>query len=414
MEFTPGYSLTGIVKDQAVMLTEHGHNVWIVVNEQFHGDTEGIPATIIKSLPFTHLKDYASLQDLSAEHVMVSEQTKAMYLDLHKNFDIDIIFTHDLVFTGWNLPYAVGTQKGGRHDDMNDVRWLHWIHSVPSRSSDWWNINSYGPNHRIVFPNRSHQRQVAEQYRGLEHQVEVIPHIKDLRSFFDFTPETWQFTREYPDIMSADVVQVYPASVDRLTAKRVAEVMLIFGKLKELGMSVCLVIANQWTTGTQQKEAVDRFKKIGSRNGLKIGKELIFTSDWQTPKYDVGLSREILRELMMFSNLFIFPTSEESFGLVVPELSLASGALLVLNKSLRCQIEITGQQALYFDFGSHEQAFHCDNMDQYLRDIAIIIKHRFQRNEALATRTFIRQRYNMNNIYNEYYLPILTSAGRVW
>lgn len=407
-DFNPGYSLTGIVIDQIKMLTRQGHEVDLYVSEHYNG-TEVDGANIKPFIPFAHLKDYKSKKDLTADHADVVSRMKDLLLQEGPCYDF--IWTHDLVFTGWNMPYALGIQEAAAHEDvLKDVRWLHWIHSVPSLFSDWWEYRAYGSKHRLVFPNKTDALRVAENYRGELSCVEVIPHIKDIRSWGDYSKEAWDFIDDYPLALHADVVQVFPASVDRLKAKKVDDVILIFSKMKKRGQSVCLIIANQWATGTQQKQDVEHFLKIARRNGLVPGEEVIFTSTWRSPQYDTGIPKRLLRELMQLSNLFIFPTQEESFGLVVPEVSLSSGALMVLNKSLEMQMEISGWTTLYFDFGSYRRQHNVDNEENYFQGIADVIRYRMQRNESLLHRTFCRKAYNMDRLYFEVYLPILRGA----
>ena len=211
--------------------------------------------------------------------------------------------------------------------------------------------------------------------------------------------------------MQADVVQIYPASTDRLTSKRVHEVMLIFKEIKAKGFSICLVIANQWATGRQRKEDVNRYRQIASRNGLKVDEEVIFTSEWR-PEYATGLPKEIVRELFLCSNLFIFPTREESFGLVAPEAAL-SGVLMVLNKSLQMQFEVNGYQGLYFDFGSYHHQFKPDNAAAYYKDVAQIILGRMRENEAICSKSFMRQNYNYDRLYEREYSTVMAES-KTW
>jgi len=407
-EFNPGYSLTGLVADQILMLTRYGHEVDVFVSERYHGD-ELSGARLQPYIPFAHLKDYRTKKDLTVEHAGTVSRMKDLMLESAPYYDM--IWTHDLVFTGWNMPYALGIQEAVAHEDrMPDLRWLHWIHSIPSMGFDWWEIRRYGRFHKLVYPNKTDALRVAENYRGELSCVEVIPHIKDIRSWGEFCQESWDFIDEFPLVLSADIVQVFPASVDRLHAKKVDDVILILSKLKQRGLSVCLVIANQWATGTQQKQDVDRFLKIARRNGLAPMEEVIFTSKWQEPKYDTGIPRRFLREIMQLSNLFIFPTQGESFGLVSPEVSLSSGALMVLNKSLPMQMEVSGWTTLYFEFGSHCSQHHVESEENYFQGIADVIRYRMQRNESLLHRTFCRKAYNMDRLFVDVYLPIIRGS----
>lgn len=409
-EFNPGYSLTGIVSDQCHMLAEYDHPVTLFVSERFSEKTHPFPGiegvTIKKVIPDGDLVDYRTRADISTDH----EALRDRIVDVLREelIGIDFAITHDWIFTGWNLPYALAIMKTSPLTEKW-LRWGHWIHSIPSPMLDWWNIREYGKGQRIIFPNMSERTRVAEQYRGHLNHVRVIPHIKDMRTFMDFDPETISFIKEYPAVMQADIVQIYPASTDRLQAKKLREVIIIFAILKKMGFKVCLVCANQWATGRQPKQNIEDYKKIARRNDLKCGEEFVFTSEWKE-KYVNGLPRRILRELLHCANLFIFPTQEESFGLVAPEVALAGGSLLVLNKSLRMMMEVNGMTGLYVDFGSYEYAFAPPNERDYLTGVAYLIVGRMRENESINSKTFHRQRYNWNNLYERFYGPMLSEC----
>lgn len=414
MEFNPGYSLTGIVKDQITMLLKYGHEVHLYVNEQYNDKTpiiEYTPETefhLHKEIPFAHLKDYSAKHQLIKEHRPVVEKMSVLVrfgLD-----DYDVIITHDLVFTGWNMIYALGIIEGTK--DAPKPSWLHWIHSIPSANYDWWNIRAYGPRHKLVYPNKTDQRKCAEQYQGFDDHVVVIPHIKDLRTWFDFCPETCKFIEDFPKVMRAKIVQILPASADRLASKRVKEVIQIFGNLKKRAGSVCLVVANQWATGKNAREKTEQYFEIARQCNLEPMEEVIFTSEWESPTYETGIPKRMVRELFQCSNLFIFPTREESFGLAVPEASLSGGCLMVLNRSLPQQIEISNNEAVYFDFGSHEMPNYKPECgwDKYLNDLATIIFRKMTLNESITTRTFMRRKYNMDYLYYAHYEPIMSES----
>lgn len=413
MDFHPGYSLTGIVQDQCTMLNKFGHNVHVFVNEQYNPkyDTDEMKkvATFHKLVPFTHLKDYTSEASLSSDHKVYSNNVKKMLIDQFKELDVNHVFTHDWLFTGWNLPYAEGIRKAS--PQLPDVRWFHWIHSVPSVMRDWWQIKKYGPAHKIIFPNQTERIRVAEQYRGEIDDVRIIPHIKDLRTWFEFDSETCRFIDDHPGVMQAEFVQVYPASTDRLTAKRVDSVIGIFGQLKQRGHNVCLVIANQWATGRERKEDVEKYYKIAETAGLNRDEEFIFTSEWDE-KYATGITRRMLRELQLCSSLFIYPTREESFGLVGPEAALV-GVFMCLNKSLTMMYEVFGHEGLYFDFGSHHQNFEPPEVQAYHRDLATIILGRYMQNEAILTKSYCRRTYNYDALYLNVYEPLM-SESKLW
>jgi len=405
------------------MLQRHGHDVSVFVLDTYSGkpplpnelmNADEHPVKLVKAMPFGHLVDYQSAADLSQEGDELADKVCNMLLEHLTKDKCDIVFTHDLIFTGWNLPHSIGIRKASPH--LPHLRWLHWVHSVPSSGNDWWSIRSYGGNHRIIFPNQTDRIRVAEQFRGTIDSVRIIPHIKDIRTFFDFQDETCRFIDCYPGVMQSEIVSVYPASTDRLAAKGLDKVIGIIGELKKFKISVCLVCANQWATGKARKEDITEYERTARDAGLVVGEEFIFSSTWNSGKYDTGLPREILRELMMLSNLFIFPTREESFGLVGPEISLASGALMVLNKSLPMMAEIHGFNGIFCDFGSFVLPDFVPVLPwpEYMRELAKLIISRIREQESIRNRTHIRKRYNMDYIYSRYYAPVISEAVAGW
>lgn len=424
-EFHPGYSLTAIVRDQLHMLTKYGHEVLLYVNEQYSDVTYPFElphgVELRKKTTFAHLIDYQSEKDITPEHEKIANRFALMLAEDLK--DVDVCITHDLIFQGWFYPYALGIFKA--LNDTRRVLFLHWIHSIPSGFKDWWNIQAFRPNHKLVFPNETDRLLVAEQYRGEIEDVRVCPHIVDLRSFFEFHPDTWAFIDHY-QIMNKEIIQIYPASSDRLESKRLDWLIHLFSVFKERGHDVCLICANQWAVGSRRTmvrdheqydsdtmRRLERFEKIAYRNGLRVGEDFIFTSRYDEPRFLQGIPRQMMRELMMLSNLFVFPTDHESFGLVLPEVALAAAPYPVLNKSLDMMREVGGGQGIYFDMGSFNRQFNPQDGRKYIEDVATIIMGRMVQNESLCMRQFVRRAYNMDTIYQRHLEPIF-GEGKLW
>ena len=413
LEFNPGYSLTSIVKDQTRMLVEHGDEVMIVVGERYT-DTSGWTAefgdkvSILCILPHADLIDYHTKQDLTVEHTVVIRKTITALV--HVLQYADVAFTHDIVFTGWNLPFYLALESKEIAD--TGVPFYHWVHSIPNQNYDWWDINLLPWNHKLVSPNRVYRQGMAEAWRGTQTKVVTIPHIKDIRVFLDFGEEAKQFIRTYPKALQADIIQVYPASSDRLRSKRLEELILIFAEFKRRGFSVCLICANQWATGRQRKEDLNDYIDTAMNCGLSP-QEFIFTSLWNEPLYENGISQRFLKDLYALGNVFIFPTISESFGLVLPEALLASGALPVINAHLEVLTEITQTRGLRLGFGSFNQELSFSKQfpkAEYYKNVAAAVINKMLSEESIATRTVIRQEYNYDQLYDSYYWPLLYEA----
>jgi len=404
----PWYSLTGIVRDQARMLSRHGHKVYVFLSENYKHIDGDLPPGVIAcpEVPFANLTDYRGNEQMSNEHWETAKRSKDMLLRRMAELKIDFAFTHDIVFIGWNKPYAMGLQGVG--DSVPGVTWLHWIHSIPSGNRPWWDMKLYGNNHYLVYPNKTDRDNVIRRFKAADDHVLTIPHIKDLRVMFNFPESANKIIDKYPKLMQADIVQIYPASTDRLSAKRVALLMNFFSRFKAAGKSVFLFIANQWATHHKHHENISQYYMKGRSQNLIPHQDIIFSSSMEIEGYEfeIGVPSATLMSLMQLANLFIFPTDHETFGLVLPEAILASGALCVINKSLPMQLEVGGKAALSYHFGSYQQQFRVS--PEYEERIVKDIIHELDTNTSLSTRTFMRQTYNFDALYHDFYAPTMT------
>jgi glycosyltransferase involved in cell wall biosynthesis len=409
-----GYSLTGIVEDQVRMLTSNGHEVHLFVCENFEADDEAklfehdpwthLNFTLHKVIPKTDLVDYQREEDLSEHHKEIIRMTGEVLASKLTWLQIDIVFTHDFLLTGWNLPYGLGVMDCCTRPSTHKIAWFHWIHSLPNPRKDWWVIRKWGSRHKLVYPNKTDLQKIIEAYWGAASCAIAIPHIKDYRSYFEFGEDTYNFIDEFPGVMESEIVMVYPASTDRLDAKRVDKLIAIFKEFKRMKFKVCLVIANQWATGRARKQDITGYYKRVRLSKLKINKEVIFTSEWKD-EFATGIPRRLLRELQLMSNLFIFPTSHESFGLVAPEAALC-GVEMVYNRSLTMMHEVSGGQGIHAEFGSYEKELVTPGTEkEYYEALAHLIAGRMQRNESISCKTFNRLAYNWDRVYNKFYLP---------
>lgn len=423
-EINYGYSLTGVVADQVEMLAAYDHDVTVFLSEVFDETTldpvfESVARKYV--IPDAKLVDYRSQKELgdlnpksirnksnhaNQPHYKTILDTRNRLKNELKNFDLCI--THDWCFTGWNLPYFLGLRWAA---EGAAVKFLHWIHSVPMiPGRDWWKADVFGPNHTIVFPNFTDIARVMEAYCTTDaERVQAIHHIRDPRNWYDFSPVSNAIIKRMPGMLHADIVQILPASCDRLLAKGLKQVVGVFGALKRMRRTVCLLCVNQWAHGRGgYKEELKKYYDAARQAGLKPGVEFEFTSNIGFP---LGVDRREIRDLFTLSNVFIFPTISESWGLVVPEAALA-GVLFVGNKSLAQQYEVAGSgNGLFYDYGSYHYQPYFDDIPADNRVAADII-NALDSNHALRLKTFARQRYNRDAIYNNFYKPIISKIEK--
>lgn len=414
-EARPGYSLVSIVADQVRMLHEKGHEAHLFVLESFPSKNKyPVPehAVVHATVPKTVLIDYQSKKELSSEHKNLSAKYAESLTEELLSGDFKLVLTHDWIFTGWNLPYA--TTLMAVTNRLPEIKFYHWVHSIPTARRDWWELAVYGnSNNHLVYPNGTDAVRVALQFKTDVGHIQVVPHIKDLRTWFDFSDESCAIIRKLPNIMQAEIVQIYPAGTDRLHAKRADVLLKLFGEIKRRGISVFLLFANQEARKNEDgslKYDISNYYRLAEKAGLQRGVDFEFASElYPDNRFGGGLSKQVLRELFLCSNLFVYPTREESFGFVAPEAVLSGAKILVLNNHLRMMHELHSPLCIYADFGSYTKDADTGNKTLYVNLADAVIKT-YKENHVIQETTMVRRRYNYDFLYRHFYAKMIDAA----
>ena len=244
---------------------------------------------------------------------------------------------------------------------------------------------------------------LAEMYAGTMDDVRVVYNPLDPRSFYNFDPLVCELTRRF-NLLDADIIDVYPISSTRFQGKQVDKVLRVLAEIKKQGKSVRFICPNAHANGEQEKLAIDSLISRGIEFGLSRG-DMIFTS-LEGKKYEMGVPKEIVSQLFLLSNLFIFPTLSENCPLILLEAALSKN-LLVLNESFQPLREFFGENALYFKFGSLIEKVDYSDEDKWYKDVAMIIISELNKNKPLNAFTKLKQKFNRQYIFKNQLEPIL-------
>jgi len=404
-EFVNSYSLCSVVESQLVSLKKYGYNVVLFVHDNFKDDgrvPEGVE--IRKIVPRFNLVDYS---DNHPTEEGFEEQVKTATEAFRDNFkDIDIMFTHDMIFQGWFLPYCVAIHKVS--EELN-TRWFHWIHSVPNAMPEGLkephSLRYKLPNNsKLVYLNNYHLIRAAEAYRAFPKDVKVVYNPVDPRLFFDLDPLVSSLIDRY-GLLDSDFLQVYPVSTPRMVAgKGINKLIDIQSEMKKLGKRFTVVVCNAHANADKEKELIRQTKEYAVQKGINSN-DLIFTS-LEAKEYEQGVNRKVVSDLLRISNLFIFPSHSENCSLILLEAMLSKN-LLVLNDSVRCMREFGAEDALYFKFSGIDENVDYDNYDKFMNDVAKIIISEFSVNKGLKSAMNAKRRFNYDKVFKEQIETIL-------
>ena len=407
-DFRPEYSLAGVVQSQLKMLLKYGYTPVLFVLNIFKDDSsvpEGVE--VRKIVPQLKLEPYGE-RDTSNLDSDVEKAQKAFEDNMQ---DIDVMLTHDIIFINSYLPYNIAL-RNAIDTKLGKVKWLHWMHSGPSFAnlddSVWDNLYTLPKNSHLIYMNYTDQIRAAEMYHTFPSNVRTVFNPMDIRELYNFHPLTKKICDDY-DLMSADIIMSYPLSSTRMdvAGKQVSKAIKVAGHIKDRGVSVRFVIPNAHANAQREKDKIEDMYRLAQECGLER-RELIFTSLIDVPKYEQGVSHDVVRDLFTLSNVFLFPSYSENCPLVLLE-AMAGKNVLVLNQDFPAFKDFADNDALYFRFSSTvapEPQFP-NGEGNYYRDVAILILNELEQNKSIKAQTTLRKKFNMDYIFKRQLEPAM-------
>lgn len=341
---------------------------------------------------------------------------------------VDVVLTHDMIYQAAELILNFAARRWAR--DHPEVTWLNWVHSF-SPSPVWTTpdprlreVQVHMPNSFTVYPNEWSRPLVARSFNCEADQVAVVPHATDFCAYMGFQEMTTRFIKD-KRLLNYDFGMVYPIRLDR--GKQVEHVFNVARGLWDVGRGAAVVVVDFHSTGGDKVEYREWLKDEAQKLGL--ADHVHFTSE-----YDESLRlkcpREMVRDLFLWSNVFVMPSRSETYSLIAQE-AAACGNLLVLNWDFQPFVDIYGlQHALYYKFSSN-----VDIMDRhlappppgecyqtnteytdaraYFRGLALHVCYVIDNSHVMNQRTRVRHERNPSSVFRKYVEPLFYSrAGR--
>jgi hypothetical protein len=404
------YSLNRVVQDQIKMLVFNGYRPLVLVAEGFTPkEAYALPGVSLFHLPTVTVSNDGQLPPTWGEEV---QAMRAALKEALK--DTDVVITHDII----SQPAALIHNLAARIvvQDFPHMRWLHWVHSVFSSNmpSNIMEASKKGrerfPNSYLVYPNSWDIPRLARNFAYEETQIKHCPHPTDVEEFYSMHEVSRRFVRYY-DVLSADAVLVYPCRLDR--GKQPHLLVELAGALKRLGKSVRAIIMDFHSTGGD---------KVDYRNGMKeqmrelglTDREMIFFSEFDK-RYEYEAPQQVVKDLMMVSNVFLMPSRSETYSLVTQE-AILCGNFVLLNQDFPPFRSIFGDLPKYYQFSSNvnlngydgsTNTQYNEGAERYFDDIARYIGYILTHDRSIALRTQIRQTRNLKAVFDNYFLPLL-------
>jgi len=431
VDFSPAYSLSGIILDQARALKRHGYDYDLLCLKSFNSndkdliEREGLSIKYI--LPQTLLVDYGAEQKADEDHVDKKTGKKIAGFEtqvaVHFEGDkekgwvgyrealepYDTIIDHDLMFLSWHLPQNAAIRRC--IDLWPEKNWLHWVHSGPSNAPR--NLCypstlrfSAAQHSTYVYLNCAQAHEYALMISAQNTAVRTVYNPKDVRDVWNFSELAQDLISRY-GLMDHQILEVYPFSTPRWHDKGVRHLMRIFGFWKKMKIRAKLVLVNAHCNSPRDQADIDGIEAYAKVCGLELDHDVILTSrfadetDQKTLRYTVPF--RAVRELVMLSNIFIFPSVSECCSLIQAEASM-SGKFMVLNRDFSPMLEFCTEGVMTYEFTINDPNAN----PEYYQCLAREIWANFQAESSIMNRTnAITRVYNRDWIFENQFEPLL-------
>jgi glycosyltransferase involved in cell wall biosynthesis len=199
------------------------------------------------------------------------------------------------------------------------------------------------------------------------------------------------------DLLSGDVVAIYPARLDR--GKQPEKIIRLMKGVKKAGYEPRLLIVDWQSAGSRFQKYIDEM--IALTKSMHIEECVSFTSRLDN-RCSQGIPHHVVLELMDLSNIYVHPSRVETYSLTTHE-AATRGKLLILNHDLPASREIFGDHAIYMDFSSdYVDREYAPTEQAFWNDEALRILAELKQNRALWAQTVARREWSPQAMWKDF------------
>ena len=402
--------------NQIRMLVDHGYKPVVIVGQYFEPVLDyADPNVILKRIPDVPVYNEVKMDSTFDQNVMALEKALDIALE-----GIDVVLTHDIIYQPACLKHLIAAKRIAKR--RPELRWLHWIHSATSPYTlqdlrpifvdEYANIiREKFPHSFYIFFNHYSIPRIAQNFQVDDGDVKIVHHPTDIKSFWKIDNDTWDLIQR-KDLLSADVICVYPIRMDR--GKQVEKVIKSIASFKDLGKTVRLIIGDFHSTGDDKVTYRQECKKVAGEWNMGED-ELVWLSE-QRSDWAVEVPYTVISDLFHLSNVFVGTSSSESYSLITQEAGL-SGVGMVLNRDFPPTRDIFGWAPHYIPFSSNIDALtgldgdtttKVNDEKQFYGDVAKILNYELENDRTLVLKTALRQHRNLDAVFKKELEPLFS------
>jgi mannosylglucosylglycerate synthase len=313
---------------------------------------------------------------------------------------VDVCMLHNVLTMHFNLALTAALAR--LMERRGPVRFIGWTHDSTftdpiyrdqQRADYPWSLLRQAlPGCDYCVISKQRRRELARLFKVPARTLPVIPDGISVSEFYHLAPEIRALHRR-ERLFERDIVALTPTRIVRRKNLQVG--FAIIKALIARGLSVRWIITG--APDPHNPDSVQYFKELRAlRHKHGLERSVIFMCERQKER----VSNEALRGLFSLSNLLLFPSHREGFGIPVLEAGLA-GQLVVIN-DIPALNELAGPGCVFIREGDTPAAVARKIVRVYARSPQLMFQ-----------RTVIKE-YSWSAIFERKILPAVTTPRTIW
>lgn len=315
--------------------------------------------------------------------------------------DVDVCIMHNVLTMHFNLVLTAALARM-MEDGSLPVRFIGWIHDstlvdpnyVENQRTDYpWSLLSRelpGCDYCVISQQR--RQELQKVFDVPSAHLPVIPDGIDVRNLLGLSKRMRKLFVE-ERLYLKDLVMLTPTRIVR--RKNLEKGLEIVAALKKFGKKVRWFITG--APDPHNGDALAYFDELlAYRKKLRLERNVIFMCQ----RFRNRVSDDDLRGMYSSSNVLLFPSEREGFG--IPVLEAGIMGLLVVISDIPALREIGGMETVYI------------YPDERVEDVACRIVRAFDRSPQLMFRRKIVSTYSWDALFAKRILPAITNPRTIW
>ena len=359
-----------VIQAHACLFADQSFPVKLIVGEGKPFDSR-IPVRVIPEMRSLHQVDESLNQALETGKVGkgFEEMRDSLYQKLKEELSsVDIAIVHNLLTMHFNLPLTAALARIFEEESQEPraKKFVAWCHDATFQNphyarhqrdkEPWQWLSRAFPQVNYIAISELRQRELSRLFQLRKEEIKIIPNGVDPSSFLSLSPLSLSIFKDF-HLFSEDFVFFYPTRIVR--RKNVELAIRITKAVNAEGKKASLIITSP--PDPHNEDSLRYYQSLKSlAEELGIGEKIIFLYEYRDEKEKrIRVDEQLLRDLYLLSDLLLFPTSAEGFG--IPLLEAGICHLPVACSRIEPLTEVGGKEVLYLNLN--------DKPERMARDI---------------------------------------------